>query len=130
VQASALTCATCTGVKLRGRPDRGRSSSPGRRYAANRLRHLRTVSTAIASSAAIAMFERRCAAASTIRARTTSRCWPRAARARAVSTACSRVVNMMTNGLDMLMTPLSPRTAPRDPRHAEPSTAASAGRSG
>ena len=46
-QASATTAARSASLIRRGRPDRGRSLSPSRPRAANRPRHLRTVSTLI-----------------------------------------------------------------------------------
>jgi hypothetical protein len=53
VQAIALTSAAATAGKVRGRPLRGRSSSPASRSAANRPRHLRTVSTVTTRRSAI-----------------------------------------------------------------------------
>lgn len=74
VQASALTRAPCTPVKVRGRPVRGGSSNPGKPVRANLLRDLRTVSRHMLTSVAILWLDRPAAAASTIRARSTSRC--------------------------------------------------------
>jgi hypothetical protein len=82
-QASALTCATCTGLNRAGRPDRARSRNPANPCAAKRPRQVRTVSTQVPTTAAITAFEHRSAASSTIWARTLSRYgvfWPRARR--------------------------------------------------
>jgi len=98
VQASCLTSATWTGVKLGGRPDRRRSLSPANRSWANRRRHLRTVSTCSPVSTAIAALLVCWAAASTIRARSTSRCSARAEQVSLVSLACSMSVKMIVNG--------------------------------
>ncbi|CAN5605304.1 hypothetical protein BH09ACT8_BH09ACT8_63880 [soil metagenome] len=103
VQASALTSATCTGVNLRRRPARGESSSPDRPAAVNRRRHLRTVSTCTPTCAAITVFAAPPAAASTIRARITSRCAAVDDRARACRTDSSSRVKVMTYGLLMAM---------------------------
>jgi hypothetical protein len=73
-QASALTCATCTGLNRTGRPDRARSTNPANPCAANRPRQVRTVSTLTPTSTAIAALDHRCAASSTIWARILSRC--------------------------------------------------------
>jgi hypothetical protein len=72
-QANAFTSASAVAAKTRCRPGRGRSASPGRPRAQNRARHLRTVSTQTPSRPAIAAFVVPSAAASTIRARSTSR---------------------------------------------------------
>ena len=72
-QASATTAARSSALIRRGRPDRGRSVSPSRPRAANRPRHLRTVSTLTCRSAAIRALARPRAAASTICARSQSR---------------------------------------------------------
>jgi hypothetical protein len=40
--ANALTYATWTALKMRGRPDRGKSTRPASRRCQNRWRHLRT----------------------------------------------------------------------------------------
>ena len=73
-QASATTAARVSSLIRRGRPERGRSVSPSRPRPANRPRHLRTVSTVIRRSAAIRALSRPRAAASTICARSRSRC--------------------------------------------------------
>jgi hypothetical protein len=72
-QASATTAARSASLITRGRPDRCRSSSPGRPSSANRPRHFRAVSTATPGPAAIRAFERPRAASSTICARSRSR---------------------------------------------------------
>ncbi len=72
-QARATTAARSAAVIRRGRPDRGKSFRPSRPRAANRPRHLRTVSTAMCRSAAIRALARPRAAASTICARSQSR---------------------------------------------------------
>ena len=72
-QASATTAARSAALIRRGRPGRGRSVSPSRPRAANRPRHLRTVSTLMPSPAAIRAFGCPRAAASTICARSRSR---------------------------------------------------------
>ena len=72
-QASATTAARSSALIRRGRPDRGRSLSPSSPRAANRPRHLRTVSTLTCRSAAIRALARPRAAASTICARSQSR---------------------------------------------------------
>ena len=71
--ASALTCATTTGPNTGGRPLRGRSVRPARPCSAKRVRHLRAVSVQIPNLRAIIAFEVPTEAASTIRARITSR---------------------------------------------------------
>ncbi len=73
--ANALTCATCTGVNLGGRPDRFPSLNADRPGdARHRCRHLAAVSTQIARLSAIAVVGHPCAASSTIMARSASRC--------------------------------------------------------
>ncbi len=72
-QASAATAARSGALIRRGRPGRGRSFSPSSPRAANRPRHLRTVSTLIPRPAAIRALARPRAAASTICARSQSR---------------------------------------------------------
>jgi hypothetical protein len=74
-QAIAVTCACCTGVNRRGRPGRCPSASPASPRATNRDRHLRTVSTHTARSAAMLVLVAPSAADSTIRARSTCRAW-------------------------------------------------------
>ena len=71
--AHTVTRARSAGVYTGGRPDRGASPRPLRPFAANRARHLRTVSTQPPSSAAIAAFEAPSAASTTINARALSR---------------------------------------------------------
>ena len=71
--ANAFTSATWTALKMRGRPDRGRSTRPASRRCQNRRRHLRTVSTWMPRSAAIRVFDTPWAAARMILARMTSR---------------------------------------------------------
>jgi hypothetical protein len=78
-QARALTSATCTGVKRRGRPHRLRSARAGMPPSAKRARQVRTVSRCAPVSRAIAALPRPRAACSTICARRRSRCgvlWP------------------------------------------------------
>ncbi|HEY6311524.1 MAG TPA: hypothetical protein VIY52_12080 [Streptosporangiaceae bacterium] len=72
-QASATTTARSAALIRRGRPGRGRSVSPSRPRAANRPRHVRTVSTLTPRPAAIRAFGCPRAAASTICARSRSR---------------------------------------------------------
>jgi hypothetical protein len=72
-QASATTAARVSSLIRRGLPERGRSVSPARPRAANRPRHLRTVSTVTRRPAAILALSRPRAAASTIWARNRSR---------------------------------------------------------
>jgi len=80
-QASALTAAICTGVKVGGRPDRFASPSDAVPGAAHqRRRHLRTVSTHTPARAAIAVLDSPAAASNTIRARPASACAVRPAR--------------------------------------------------
>jgi hypothetical protein len=55
--AIAFTSTATTGANTRGRPLRGKSSKPLSRAAANRPRHLRTVSIVTPKQAAIAAFE-------------------------------------------------------------------------
>ena len=73
-QASATTAARSSALIRRGRPQRGKSVSPSSPRAANRPRHLRTVSTLTCRSAAMRALARPRAAASTICARSQSRC--------------------------------------------------------
>ena len=68
-----MTSARSAAVNTRGRPLRGASVSPASRPAANRRRHLRTVSVHTPSSRAIAALACPAAAASTIAARSRSR---------------------------------------------------------
>jgi hypothetical protein len=98
--ANATASARSAAVNTRGRPLRGASFSPDRPPAANRRRHLRTVSGHTPISIAIAALLRPAAAASTILARSRSRYWPRADRARAASTASSAADRTITYGLD------------------------------
>jgi len=72
-QASATTAARSSALIRRGRPHRGKSLSPASPRAANRPRHLRTVSTLTPRPAAIWALARPRAAASTICARSQSR---------------------------------------------------------
>jgi hypothetical protein len=67
--ASAITSARSAAVNTGGRPLRGASFSPASLAAANRRRHLRTVSTCTPTLAAIAALVLPAAAASTICAR-------------------------------------------------------------
>ena len=71
--ASATASARSAAVNTGGRPLRGASFSPASRVAANRRRHLRTVSTCTPTCAAIAALVLPAAAASTIWARSRSR---------------------------------------------------------
>jgi hypothetical protein len=64
-----ITSSTCSSVIVRGRPGRGSSTSPSRRCAANRLRHVITIGRVTPSRAAISVFFNPSAAASTIRER-------------------------------------------------------------
>jgi hypothetical protein len=64
-----ITVSTCSSVIVRGAPGRGSSLNPSNRCATNRERHLATVSRATPNSAAISVFDRPCAHASTIRDR-------------------------------------------------------------
>jgi hypothetical protein len=68
-----LTATTTSGGKAGGRPPRGRSPRPARRWLQNRLRHLETTWPGVSSRAAISSLPRPSAAYSTIRARATSR---------------------------------------------------------
>jgi hypothetical protein len=67
-----ITRSTSASAIVRGRPGRGSSVNPSRRWATNRLRHLRTVSSVMPSSPAIAALVRPSAAANTIRHRIAS----------------------------------------------------------
>jgi hypothetical protein len=91
------------GVNTGGRPLRAASLNPARPRAANRPRHLRTVSVHTPTSAAIAAFNTQAAAASTIAARSRSRYGPRTDRARAVKVASSSTDRTITDGLDIGM---------------------------
>jgi hypothetical protein len=93
--ANDFTSAACTAVNRRGRPDLGRSISPSRPWSANRPRHLRTVSSVVANSAAMSALVCRAAASSTIRARTRSRCGVLCPRARRFSTRRIEPVNVI-----------------------------------
>ena len=64
-----ITASTCSSATVRGRPGRGSSSKPSSRSAKNRDRHLRAVVAVMSSFAAIAVFPKPSAAASTIRDR-------------------------------------------------------------
>jgi hypothetical protein len=87
--ASATASARSAAVNTGGRPLRRASFSPASRPAANRRRHLRTVSVHTPNSTAIAALVLPAAAASTILARSRSRYAPRADRAWAINTASS-----------------------------------------
>jgi hypothetical protein len=93
-QARLTTAARCSALIRRGRPHRGRSLSPSRPRAANRPRHLRTVSTLTCRSAAMRALARPRAAASTICARSQSRQAVLAPRARFFKTLRSPALNM------------------------------------
>ena len=93
-QASATTAARVSSLIRRGRPERGRSASPSRPRPANRPRHLRTVSTVIRRSAAIRALSRPRAAASTICARSRSRCAVFAPRTRLFKVVRSPALSM------------------------------------
>lgn len=130
VQASAVIAVTVSAVNRRGRPVRGRSARPSRRAVANCRRHLRAVSTHSPSSAAIAVLDAPAAAASTIRARTRSRCSVRPLRARAVSTASSAAVSTTTNGLVTgIAASSAPTTIPAAATHRDHGVRAADGRS-
>jgi hypothetical protein len=64
-----MTASTMSSVTLRGTPGRGSSTSPSRRLATNRARHLPTVASATPNLAATSRFELPSAQASTIRQR-------------------------------------------------------------
>jgi hypothetical protein len=72
-QAIALTPATTGAGNDRGRPERGRSSSPARPASQNRLRHRLTTVTSASSRCAITVLRSPSAARSTILARSTSK---------------------------------------------------------
>jgi len=91
---SAMTRSTSASPIVRGAPGRGSSSSPSRRPARNRRRHLPTVGSVISSAAAMSLFERPSAAARTMRARTASAWAVVGRRVHSVSLACSSTVNV------------------------------------
>ncbi|AGP55001.1 hypothetical protein M271_17190 [Streptomyces rapamycinicus NRRL 5491] len=68
----ATRASTCSSVILRGGPERGRSARLSSRFAANRDRHLRTVSRETPRSSATRAFGRPYAHASTILDRNTN----------------------------------------------------------
>ena len=103
VHARALISAFCTGVNVGARPGRGRSFNPAMPWLAKRRRHLRTVSSQMPRTAAIAAWLIPAAQARMILARSTSRYEILAAWARAVSTARSESDKVITNGEDMTM---------------------------
>jgi hypothetical protein len=103
-QASATTAARVSSLIRRGRPERGRSLSPPRPRAANWPRHLRTVSTVIRRSAAIRALPRPQAAASTIWARSRSRCAVFAPQARVFSIMRSAAASVTGTARDSDMT--------------------------
>jgi hypothetical protein len=72
--ATATTASRALGPWVSGRPDRGRSNSPGIPATANRPRHIRTTPVLQPRSRAICAFVPPSAAAKTIFARSTSRC--------------------------------------------------------
>src|SRR5919107_2411734 len=78
----------------------------GQPAAQNRARYLRTVSTQMPSRRAIAAFASPSAAASTIRARSTSRCATRSARERRISSRRSRSPSTTRYGLAIAMAAL------------------------
>ena len=69
-----MTCSTMSSVIFRGWPGRGSSSRPSRRLAANRVRHLPTVTGLHRNSPAMSRFSAPSAAASTIRHRNANAC--------------------------------------------------------
>jgi hypothetical protein len=98
-QASATASARSAAVNTGGRPLRGASFSPASRPAANRRRHLRTVSVHTPSCLAITALFLPAAAASTIWARSRSRYWVRADRTRAINTGFSSADKTIRQGL-------------------------------
>src|SRR3972149_6339370 len=89
-----MTRSTSASPIVRGAPGRGSSSSPSRRPARNRRRHLPTVGSVIKSVAAMALFERPSAAPRMIRARR-ARAWAVVGRrVQRVSVARSSAVNV------------------------------------
>jgi hypothetical protein len=73
VSAAATTAPTCSAVYVSGRPDRGRSSRPGRPAALNRLIHPRTTSAPTPSRSATAGTRSPSRTSHTIFARSTTR---------------------------------------------------------
>ena len=110
--ANAFTSATTEAANARGRPVRGKSRTPSRPCSQKRRRHLRTVSTVTARSRAIAAFAAPSAAASTIRARSTSRCSPLTRRARASSSRRCPSVSTIRCGLITGMGTVVPHRPP------------------
>jgi hypothetical protein len=86
-----ITASTFSSVIRRGRPGRGSSSRPGRRIAANRLRHFVTVTRFTPISSATAPLVRPSAQATTMRDRNASDCavFGRRAQARNVTDSSS-----------------------------------------
>ena len=93
------------GEKVRGRPERCLSANPSRPSSKNRFRHADTVFTTPPTCTAITMFSSPSAAASTIRARCTSRCDAVRFRTTTSNRSRSTALNTITYGLGLDTTP-------------------------
>jgi hypothetical protein len=103
-----ITSSTCSSVIVRGRPGRGSSVSPSSRCSAKRPRHLVTIGLVTPSRAAISVFFRPAAAASTIRARCARPCALVRRRAHASSWTRSASVNSIATATGKGITTASP----------------------
>ncbi len=102
-----MTASRALGPCVSGRPGRGRSNRPGIPRTANRRRQVRTTFALQPSSRAICAFAFPAAAASTILARSTSRCGLVPAR-----TICSSLRRRLMLSWTPRALPLIPRSLP------------------
>jgi hypothetical protein len=118
-RVSVISRSTCSSVTVRGRPGRGSSANPSRRCSAKRDRQVVTVGRDTSSRAAISVFDRPSAAASTILLRAASPAVEVRRRAQDSSWARSSSVSSIRAGFGPRVAILQPNNRQRfnDSRH-------------